>query len=87
MRALPQINFDTHLAVLLAMGMKPNSAYGFELTADAGHVVDDVLILPVKERGPEPGMMYAQVMTSPCLLLTFERVDAIRSVQFSERAQ
>lgn len=84
---LPQIDFDTQMAVLLSMGMKPNAAYRFELMSYTGHVIDDVLVLPVRELGPEPGKMYAQMITSPCLLLTLERVAAVRSVQLSVEAR
>lgn len=82
-RKPPVIDFATHQAVLVAMGMKPNSGYGLELSGETGQLVDDVLVLPVLQREPVEGMMYAQVMTSPCMLLTFERVDAIRSVRLS----
>lgn len=80
-RPIPQIDFNSHMAVLVAMGMKPNSAYGLELMETVGQVVDDVLIVPVVQRGPEPGMMYAQVMTSPCMILTLDRDEVILSAR------
>lgn len=79
--AMPAIDFATQMAVLVAMGMKPNSAYGLELKATSGQVVDDVLIVPVEQRGPQAGMMYAQVMTSPCLILTMDRIETITSAR------
>lgn len=79
--SMPAINFASQMAVLVAMGMKPNSAYGLELKDASGQVVDDVLIVPVEQRGPMPDMMYAQVMTSPCLILTLARVDTITSAR------
>lgn len=79
--AMPAIDFASQMAVLVAMGTKPNSAYGLELKATAGQVVDDVLIVPVEQRGPQEGMMYAQVMTSPCLILTLDRIETITSAR------
>lgn len=85
MRKPPVIDFATQQAVLVAMGMKPNSGFGLELSGETGQLVGDVLVLPVVQREPVEGMMYAQVMTSPCMLLTFERVDEIRSVRLADR--
>lgn len=79
--AMPEIDFNQQMAVLIALGFKSSSAWGLELIGEEGHFAEGILTLPVKEQVPKPGMMYAQVMTSPCLLLTLDRLEGIQSVR------
>lgn len=53
--------------LILRAGTKPSA--GYRLTIEEQAVVDGVLQLHVRLRGPAPDAMVAQVLTSPCLAL------------------
>ncbi len=52
-------------ALTIALGERPTAGYGIDVVAQEGQ--GDSLALTYRERRPQPGMMHAQVMTSPCL--------------------
>lgn len=61
--AVPKVDFGTRTVVAVFMGTKPSAGYAVEMTGtrqDKG-----ALIVEWRERRPEPGMVSAQVLTSP----------------------
>ncbi|ASP40422.1 hypothetical protein CHH28_17825 [Bacterioplanes sanyensis] len=52
-------------ALTISLGQKPTAGYGIDVVAQEGN--DESLTLTFRERSPAPGMVVAQVMTSPCL--------------------
>ena len=58
---------------LLAQGSKPTPGYGFTVLADKALIEDKTLYLPIRFTEPDKGMMMAQVITSPCLILGVDK--------------
>lgn len=54
------------------MGQQPNMGYSLGYQGGA-KVIGSVLIIPVQWNRPQPGMMYAQMLVEPCLLLSIPR--------------
>ena len=52
-------------ALTIALGERPHSGYGIDLVGQQQR--DGEYQLMFRERYPQPGMNYAQVITSPCL--------------------
>lgn len=57
--------------LLIAMGRKPTT--GFGLTLSAVEKAGDTLKLRVSTRTPAPGMVRAQMITEPCLVVSVPR--------------
>ena len=80
--ALPKVDFGSRTVVAVFMGTRSSAGYAIEITGtrqDKG-----ALIVEWRERRPEPGMIAAQVLTSPAHIATvpkfagairFEKVD------------
>jgi len=73
--ALPAINFAENRALLIALGDKSSAGYGIKLTGDRAEIHDSKLMLPVEIITPEKGQMQAQVITSPCMIVSFTKGD------------
>lgn len=56
--------------VLFALGQKPTAGYSVSLTEETATVASDVLNLPVAVHEPAQGTLQAQVITSPCLIVS-----------------
>mgnify|MGYP000255756382 CR=1 FL=1 len=67
---LASIDFNTSAVYLVAMGVKPNSGYSIKLTNVDARYEHGTLNLPLKVEQPLKGGMYAQMMTSPCILIS-----------------
>ena len=67
--------------VLVNMGEQRTAGYGVRLADEAAQVIDGRLRLPVSWVSPKPGMMQAQVITHPCLVVSvdteFQQVDVV----------
>lgn len=61
--------------VVYALGQKPTAGYGIKQHSDQAFLDADILRLPLEESRPEPGMMRAQVLTSPCLVLRLPKIE------------
>jgi hypothetical protein len=59
--------------VAITRGQKPNSGYGVEVVSVTEY--GDHMIVKVRHRNPEPGKMYAQVITYPATLLKIPLTD------------
>ena len=75
---VPEIDFDDRQVLLLGMGQQPTPGYGM---ADPDvRLHDDTLLITIDWQQPLPGLLQAQVITSPCLLISlpavpFERIE------------
>lgn len=67
---VPEIDFSTTHAYLISLGTKTNAAYNLRKTGNKAHIVKDVLYLPYRVESPPKGSMSAQVMISPCAIIT-----------------
>lgn len=65
--AIRQVNLDNEQLVIVTLGQKPTAGYsvGLERAAQEG----TTLKLEMRVNQPAPGMMVAQVITSPCVVL------------------
>jgi hypothetical protein len=59
--------------VAITRGQKPNSGYGTEVVSITEY--SDHIIVKVRHRNPEPGKMYAQVITYPATLIKIPPTD------------
>ncbi len=55
--------------LLVSMGQQRSAGYSLALLTEITAVVDGQIAIQLAWRGPLPGMMVAQVVTRPCLLL------------------
>lgn len=87
--AVPAADFDTSLVLRLSMGQQPNPGYrlgviGARLQGAARRLVIDTVWAT-----PEPGRMYAAVITQPCVIVAVPRGDyggvAVLDAQGRER--
>ncbi len=70
MQKTPDINFNTHQVFLLSLGTKPTSGHGLLLEEGPALYQNNILILPVKVMEPAENTMQAQVITTPCVLVS-----------------
>jgi len=68
--SVPSINFESNTVYLVALGNKPNSGYALKSTGMNASYEQGILSLPIEVQRPSEQGMYAQVMTSPCTLVT-----------------
>lgn len=64
---LKSIDFSQEQVVLVALGQKPTG--GFSIILDGSEIIDGQLELTVRSRGPEPGTMVTQALTTPCAVI------------------
>lgn len=67
---LAAIDFDQLTAFIVSMGSQPTAGYGIELHADQAPVQGATLTIPATWKEPAPDMMVAQIMSSPCVVIT-----------------
>jgi hypothetical protein len=65
----PDVDFSREGVLMLAMGSRSTAGYGLSLAEESAIVRDGVLTVRVDWGEPPPGVLLAQVMTSPCLLV------------------
>lgn len=72
---------DKGQIILVNMGEQRTAGYGVHLASETAQVVDGSLRLPVNWVSPKPGMMLAQMITHPCLVVSveaeFQQVDVV----------
>ncbi len=67
-------------AILVAWGAKPNSGFRLKLDNLEASVEEGILYLPVSFIEPKAGLLTAQVMTSPCLILKTKKDPSIKQI-------
>ncbi len=83
-RGAPVLDFKTHHALLIEMGMRPTGGFGLDLAGPPAVSSDDTLEIRVDWVEPGPDMLLTQAITSPCLLLKIPAGD-YRSVVVRDR--
>ena len=76
------LDFAQHSLLVVYLGSQPNPGYQLQLLDEQAPLLADRLQVLVERLMPEPGMMYAQVITTPCLLLSlpngdYQQIEAI----------
>lgn len=80
---LPEVDFDTRGVLLVHMGKRRTSGYGLALPEeDPAHMDDGVATVTLEWREPADGVMVAQVLTSPCVMVSLpkaglQRIDVV----------
>lgn len=64
------LDYDNHHILAVSLGPKPNSGYQLKLRDEPPVLTDQRLELPVEVITPATGQMYAQMMVSPCLIVS-----------------
>jgi len=79
----PEVNSSVHKGqvILVNMGEQRTAGFGVRLASKPAQVVDGKLQLSVNWVSPNPGMMQAQMITHPCLVVSvdaeFKQVDVV----------
>lgn len=74
--AIPAVDFSASGVIAVAMGAQPSTGYRLNFIAGKGVQYNgSVMRVNIAWEEPEADAIEAQVMTSPCLLLSVERVD------------
>lgn len=68
-----QVNLDKESLVIVTLGQKPTAGYGVGLSSASK--TGQTLKLSMTVTEPAPGMMVAQVITSPCVVLAAAEQD------------
>ena len=69
------VDFQRQLLLLLEMGQRPTTGYRLLLSDTAVAVNQATAVLRLNWQQPPADAMLAQMLTSPCLLLTLPRAD------------
>jgi hypothetical protein len=62
-------DFEKEVVVLISAGRKPTAGFGLALASDKAPVKDGAAGVRIRFTSPDAGMMAAQVVTSPCLVV------------------
>jgi len=69
--ALPKVDFASRTVVAVFLGTRMSAGYVVEITGT--HQQQGALIVQWRERRPEPGLVTAQVITSPAHIATIPK--------------
>lgn len=72
---LPKVDFEKEMAIAVFAGEKPNSGYGVKIEKVAVDQDTKVLDVLFNESAPDPGKMYAQVLSYPCQVVVVKRTE------------
>jgi hypothetical protein len=67
---LSSIDFNAANIYLIAMGSRPNAGYSLKFIGSEANLYNDQLNLPIAVELPSKDAMYAQMMASPCTLIS-----------------
>ncbi|MBU0483701.1 MAG: protease complex subunit PrcB family protein [Proteobacteria bacterium] len=68
-----EIDFKTDQIFLISLGNKPSTGYSLSLSANLAEIDEGKINLPVAVKEPDPDKSYAQIITSPCVLLSMPK--------------
>ena len=87
--AAPSVDFDRSLVLRLSMGQQPNPGHRMGVTGARVEGAARRLVIDTVWATPEPGRMYAAVVTQPCVIISVPRGDyggvAVLDAQGRER--
>lgn len=72
---IPTVNFDEYNVYIISMGRKRTAGYAIQLTDQNADYRHGVVDLPVKLITPSQKGVLAQVITSPCKIITLPKGD------------
>ena len=70
-----EIDFKQQLVLLVEMGMKPTTGYRLVLSDTAVAINQNKAVLTLAWHQPPPGVLLAQMLTSPCVLISLHLAD------------
>lgn len=76
--ALPEVDFQRNMVLLVSMGQQPSAGYGFDVSRLSATVENHTAVVRLTPVAPPPGALTAQVMTHPCILIRVPRGDYSR---------
>lgn len=84
-RLVREVDLASEHLVFVTLGQRPTAGYSVSL--DKAHISGNTLSLDMLTKQPEPGMMVAQVITSPCAVLAVPGVEwgQVRVVGISDK--
>lgn len=82
----PEADLEGAVVLLVAAGQRPTGGHAVELAAPTAPVKGGVALVRVVLRAPAPGAMTAQVLTSPCLVVSLPRA-GLGEVRVAEGAR
>lgn len=84
---LPDVDFNQHRILALEMGQQPSAGYGFDANGVVAMKQGRSAIVRIAWHRPPPGVMTAQVLTSPWMLIRLPAgpVDSIRVVDQNDQ--
>ncbi len=68
----PVVDFSKHGVLLIAMGRQTSAGYSLALQESTFEIHNQTAILHITTTKPDPGLMTAQLITSPCILVTMD---------------
>jgi hypothetical protein len=71
--AAPKVDFSNQRVVLVYMGQRPTAGYGLRLASDKFRTYKQTAEVTLEWLKPGKGMVTAQVITNPCVVLTIPR--------------
>jgi len=72
-KMIREVDLDSEHLVFVTVGQKPTA--GFSIALDKARFSGDKLALDMLARKPEPGMIVAQVITSPCAVVAVPGIE------------
>ena len=79
--ALASADFTRDTWILVAWGSQPNPGYRAVATGTQAHFADGTLQLPLSMQPPAAGTMHAQVIVTPCQLISVEIREPIERIE------
>jgi hypothetical protein len=70
---VPEVDFDAEHVVTIQMGQKPTGGYGVELAEPDATLKDGEVLIRLRWIEPAPGSIVAQILTSPCLIVSLPK--------------
>lgn len=74
-KPLPQLDFSRQSVILVAVGQQSSTGYAVVLKGERAVLKNHQLILPVTITRPAAGSLQAQVISSPCRVLSLPKVE------------
>ncbi len=71
--AAPKVDFSSQRVVLVYMGQRPTAGYGLHLVNDKFRTYKQTAEVTLEWTKPGKGMMTAQVITNPCVVLAIPK--------------
>lgn len=62
-------------AVVVNLGQRPSAGYGIKLESTKGRIAKGTLTIQLEQHQPAPETMQATMITTPCVIVTFDEQD------------